>query len=105
MTRRRAILLAVVALVGQLAAVVPVAAARQGVEGDTYVSPTFGWSISWDETWTVDDEGTEDGIDSLTLTDPLNIVYFEAYEGHGGDVDACIEDVLANLEDEDAFED
>lgn len=105
MTRRRAIFLAVVALVGQIAAVAPVAASRQGVEGDAYVSPTFGWSISWDETWTVDDEGTEDGTDFLTLTDPLNIVYFEAYEGYGGDVDECIGDVLANLEDEDAFED
>ena len=106
MTRRGAVLLAVLVLVGQFAGDGAGATAlRQGVEGNTYVSPTFGWSISWDDDWSVDDEGSDDGYDYLTLTDPLSIVFFEAYEGYDGDPDACIEDVSAELEELEGVED
>lgn len=106
MTRRCAILLAVVALVAQFAPGASVAVvARQGVEGNSYVSERYGWSISWDDAWTVDDDGSEDGIDYLTLTDPLNIVYFEAYDGHDGDAEECIEDEFASLKGADVFDD
>lgn len=39
-----------------------------GVSGMSYVSPTYGYRLSWDATWTVDAESTENGTDYLALT-------------------------------------
>lgn len=50
-----------------------------GVSGNTYVSPSFGYSLEWDRTWTVRDELVEDDYNMLRLDDDGSILYFEGY--------------------------
>ena len=38
-----------------------------GVSGNTYVSPTWGYSLSWDENWTVNRESSDAEGDTLVL--------------------------------------
>jgi hypothetical protein len=58
-----ALLLAVMLSGGGLAA-----GRASQVSGDSYVSPTYGYSISWNaEFWTVSNESSSDGVDSLVL--------------------------------------
>ncbi len=106
MTRRVGILLASLVVLVQTATIGAAAAAtRQGVDGNTYVSPSHGWSIAWDERWSVDDEQSEDGYDLLVLADPLSTVYFESYEGFDGDPDACVDDELETINATEGFSD
>ncbi len=72
-------------------------AAQDGVDGSTYVSPNYAWSISWDDTWSVEDESSEDGYDYLELTDQLSFVYFEAYAEFDGDAAACVAEEMDDL--------
>lgn len=38
------------------------------VTGNSYLSPSYGYSLSWDEGWSVDEENTSPGTDFLQLT-------------------------------------
>lgn len=80
-------------------------AAQEGVEGNTYTSPTYGWSISWNDDWEVVDEISEDGYDELIIDDSLSWVYFESYEDFGGDATACVEEEQADLEAQEGVSD
>jgi uncharacterized protein len=91
MARRGSILATAIVLVVQLAGFGRSAAAAAQVDGATYSSPTYGWSLAWDDTWTVDDEWSRDGHDALVLFDGLGTAYFDAYEGFDGDPEACVE--------------
>jgi uncharacterized protein len=105
MSRRLATALVAVLMVSQLAVgSARVAAAKAGVDGNSYESPTYGWTISWDETWVVEaeDEDEETG-DLLELTDNLSFVYFESYAGYDGDPEACIDDEQEYLSSLDGF--
>ncbi|MDQ4044199.1 MAG: hypothetical protein M3173_01950 [Chloroflexota bacterium] len=59
-----------------------------GVEGSTYTSPNFGFSVSWDPSvWTVPEDAvySEPDFDTLMLdsgTGPLWITGWRAYEGN-----------------------
>jgi hypothetical protein len=59
-----------------------------GIEGTTYTSPNFGFSVNWDTAvWTVPDEAeySEPGYDSLKLesdTGPIWVTGWEAYDGN-----------------------
>lgn len=61
-----------------------------GVEGNSYTSPTFGYSVSWNETWTVVDEQSQDGLDILGLSNDVSTVYFTAYPSGGEDEADCL---------------
>jgi predicted metalloprotease len=50
-----------------------------GVSGDSYTSPEFGYSFSWDRSWEVKDEVIEDGYNLLRLDDEGSLLYFEGY--------------------------
>jgi hypothetical protein len=71
-----------------------------GVEGNTYTSPTFGYTLEWDEDlWSVD-EGTEGlpGRDTLVLDyADGGFVFVEGYEEYDGDPAACLEQSTAEL--------
>jgi uncharacterized protein len=50
-----------------------------GVSGDSYTSPEFGYSFSWDRSWEPTDEAIEDGYNMLLLDDGASLLYFEGY--------------------------
>jgi hypothetical protein len=68
--------------------------AQSGVGGNTYISPNFGYSLTWNDTWTVLGEVSEPGFDQITLTN--GSAYADLYSV---DLDveatACNEDLLA----------
>src|SRR5688500_14406430 len=106
MSRRLATALVAVLMLSQLSVAeggARQAAAKAGVDGNAYENPTFGWTISWDETWVVEAEDETDDGDLLELTDNLSFVYFESYEGYDGDPEACIDDEQEYLSSLDGF--
>jgi hypothetical protein len=69
--------------------------------GESYTSPTFGYSLEWDgDVWTVEEEFSED-FDRLLLTDGASLLYVEGVPAYDGDPDDCLEDqvdILAQSE-------
>ncbi len=71
-----------------------------GVDGSSYVSPTYAYSLSWDEdVWTVEDESSEDEVDSLTLESDLLTMYLVGYNSGDGDPETCLDNYLTVLDD------
>lgn len=81
------------------------AVAQDGVEGSTYISPTYDWSITWDDNWDVVDAQSQDGYDYLELTDQLSYVYFEAYEEFDGNAQDCVAEEESDLAEQDGISD
>ena len=95
-----AVLLLLSPIVGREATV---RVARAQVDGAVYTSPTYGWSVVWDDDlWEVTDESSEDVGDLLQLEDPLNTVYFESYEGFDGNALDCVAAEVEELAEQDA---
>lgn len=81
--------------------------AQDGVDGNTYVSPNFGYELEWDEDdWEVDEEDSN-GRDFLVLleSDGTSLVYVEGYEGYDGDPDDCLDGSSAEILDADVISD
>lgn len=68
-----------------------------GVHGTRYVSPSYGYTVSWDESWGVAGESTVPGSDSLQLSNGVNNVYFQSYGDFAGDAIACVDGIAAGL--------
>lgn len=76
----------------------PTRTAAAGVEGDTYTSPSFGYTISWDpDIWEVENEASEEGFDQLRLGDPPNTVYLNGIEAFDGDPATCLQETADAL--------
>ena len=75
--------------------------AEQSLRDSVYISPTWGFSVRWyDDEWTVDQQTTSDGVDSLWLTDRMgNAVGFEGRTGYAGDARACLDDLVSSLQE------
>ncbi len=76
-----------------LAGLAPDAVAQDNVDGNLYVSPTYGYELEWDEdVWELD-EDSSNRRDTLVLfeTDATSYVYVEGYEAYDGDPDDCLE--------------
>lgn len=73
--------------------------ARGGVDGNRYTSPTYGYTVSWDETvWTVGADRSDDGVDYLELgaeASTLALAGTDAYTT----LDDCIRGEIAELEE------
>lgn len=62
-----------------------------GVNGNTYESPTYGFTLDWDaDLWEVDFAASDNDGDILILTDGISTVTFAAAEGFDGDAEACV---------------
>jgi predicted metalloprotease len=97
-TRRRlAVMLVAFLIVPLFGHGLPTKAAVQ-VDGLRYVSPTFQWSIAWDGGWSVSDEWSDNGYDSLSLRGPTSFAQFNSYQGFSGDAEACVEAERESLE-------
>ncbi len=71
-----------------------------GVEGNTYLSPTFGYELTWDDTWTVEEEASEGGYDYLLLTNGTTSAYVEGFYGFDGDPTDCVDDISDQIAEE-----
>lgn len=82
---------------------------EEGVEGNTYTSPTYGFTLEWDpDVWEVNVELSRSrDRDTLTLSpiDLTGYVYVEAYEAYEGDPADCLEGSAAEITEDDASED
>ena len=74
--------------------------AAQGVEANTYESPTYGYTIAWDGAWTVDREESEDDFDILKIDTEFSSLWFEGQRDFDGDPEACLDDSVSSFEDE-----
>ncbi|HET7093382.1 MAG TPA: hypothetical protein VFI22_07890 [Thermomicrobiales bacterium] len=78
------------------AAATPVA--RTGVHGNSYTSPTFGYTLSWDPaTWSVKDERLLEGYDGLELGTDRSNLFVEGMNQYSGDPAACIADARQQI--------
>jgi uncharacterized protein len=75
-----------------------------GVSGNRYTSPQYGYSITWDTPWEVSDEVSDDGFDSLALTNGVSSVYFDGYD-YTGDEAECLADAVEALSTESGVSD
>jgi len=77
-----------------------------GVDGSTYTSPTYGYTLSWDDSlWSVTDEYTEDGYDLLTLGTDTAALYIESFYFYQGDPGACLSGERVAIADDNGLKD
>src|SRR5262245_19060487 len=79
---------------------VALAQAHRGVHDMSYTSPNWGYHVRWyaDE-WTVEQESSAGGVDSLWLTDASgNVIGFDGGAGFAGDAIACLDDMYAQVQ-------
>src|SRR6478735_12521506 len=58
----------------------------------SYTSPTYGYSISYDESWTLASQDSQGGYDTVELDSDGSTFYLEGYAGYGGDPQACVDE-------------
>jgi predicted metalloprotease len=71
--------------------------ARAQGDESSYTSPTYGYQLSWDESWSVVEEASEGGYDLIHLSNGVSDVYVEGYIGSKGDPQTCLDDNQAYL--------
>lgn len=59
-------------------------------QGITYVSPTYGYSMTYDPSWTVTSEMSNDEMDQLILTNGISFVTTTGAAMYDGDPDRCV---------------
>ena len=77
----------ITASVVALLATTPIVAVAQeypGVSGSRYVSPQFGYALTWDDAWQVDRARSRSGFDALVLTNGTSEVVLSATTGYAG---------------------
>jgi predicted metalloprotease len=100
-------LIIVVSLVALFAPSIDAAAAQNGDASgaNSYTSPGFGYSLTWDETWELAENSSTGGYDVLHLTHEDSDLYLEGYVAYGGDTDVCIDDALDWLQSDTTISD
>ncbi len=71
-----------------------------GVDGNTYESPTYGYTLEWDEDlWTVDEERTASEDRDVLYLDYTDggFLIVEGYEDYDGDPEDCLEGSSAEI--------
>jgi hypothetical protein len=91
MIRRTFVKLAFVALAAaQLLAVMPAPAGAQAAAPGTYVSPTYGYSLTFDTSWQVIGGASDEIADSLRLYNETSYMLFIGTDIFGGSAEDCI---------------
>ncbi len=68
------------------------AAAGTGVQGNSYTSPTYGYSVTWDETWTVQAGGLAADVSIFCLSRTASAsCSFSGFVDYGGDALQCVQ--------------
>ncbi len=58
--------------------------------GGTYDSPTYGYSLDFDDTWTIEDETSDNEIDRVVLSNGTSFVTLVGTPEFDGDTNACV---------------
>ncbi len=74
-----------------------------GVTGSSYVSPTFGYGLTWNSSWNVVLESTDAGVDTLHLSNGVSELYFQSYGGFTGDAITCVDGIASQLPAQQGF--
>ena len=72
--------------------------------GNTYESPTFGYSLAFGDDWSIDFEEVDNGVDSLRLSNGTSTVDFLGYESELTPAE-CVADELDYYENADGYSD
>ncbi|MGH2549056.1 MAG: hypothetical protein ACRDHN_06685, partial [Thermomicrobiales bacterium] len=72
---------------------------------NSYTSPTYGYSISYDDSWTVDQDDTQGGYDLLKLDSDGSTFYLEGYPDYDGDPETCLDEQLKLTEKDPSVDD
>src|SRR5436305_10478179 len=63
----------------------------------TYVSPSFGYSISYGPAWQQSENSSANGSDRFVLFNGTSYITFTSETGFGGDPKACVDAFVAQL--------
>ena len=75
----------------------------EGVDGDTFTSPNFDFSFSWDEdVWSVGDTSIDDDREQISLEARDSNLFFQAESTFNGDVEECLSTVTEVLSEGEA---
>lgn len=76
--------------------------AEAGVSGDSYESPTYGYTLEWDDSvWQVEEAESDGDNDFLYLASDASDLYFESYERFDGDAADCRDNAVSSIEEDD----
>ncbi|MGH2558805.1 MAG: PQQ-binding-like beta-propeller repeat protein, partial [Thermomicrobiales bacterium] len=89
--------LAILLALSGLLAPSPARATAQ-VDGNTYNSPDFGYSLTWNDRWfLLDGPNSEQGFEDFTLANGASVVYFFAEEDGIGNAQVVVSSILVSL--------
>ncbi len=78
----------------------------EGVDDDTYTSPSFGYSLEWDaDEWTATAATSEDDVDTLVLENDVTVLTLVGTEEFGENLDRCVRTARQTIEDQDGIAD
>ena len=75
----------------------PAATTTSGVQGNTYTSPTYGYSLTWDASWAVISETSTGVDDRLQLNNGVSDLYVEGFGNYPSDPQACVDSIVAQF--------
>jgi endonuclease YncB( thermonuclease family) len=103
--RRAPVCLLLTVLLGALVPTASVGSAPAAdIDGNTYTSPTFGYTITWGDAWFVIAEESNDGLDYLGLTNATTAAVFVGIPDSGG-ATACLSWLAVGLSASGVMED
>jgi len=70
---------------------------QSAVEGNSYTSPDFGFSVNWDRSWSVTDEENSSDYNMVAISNEVAFVYFEGQTA-SVDTDSCVQEYENILE-------
>ncbi len=70
-----------------------------------YESPSYGYSIEYDDSWEVREDESQGGYDLLQLASDGSTFYLEGYPGYDGDAESCVTTQLNNFENQPSVDD
>jgi plastocyanin len=95
--RRRCVGLLLLGLLGTMIPVAPVGAAPAAdIDGNTYTSPRFGYTVTWDDSWFVASDESDGSGDYLALVNGTTSAVFAGFRDGAG-VTSCIASLITGL--------
>jgi predicted metalloprotease len=70
-----------------------------------YESPSYGYTIEYDDSWQVEKDESQGGYDLLLLSSDDSSFYLEGYPGYDGDAEECVTAQVDNFENQPSVED